>query len=485
MKIYLYLCSRIVQLTHKLVHIMKSKVLLLSFIVLCGVVNAQNAESDGTYSDSKYGAKYRRSSIAMFTILHPADSFSTEIRQAVEAMPFPDKYDNHSLDFSFINGTPNADRKADLQSELDNFMQTNQVAKQLVGEWFNFQGTGFDMSKIQERGLYDASMQDLQDALATERGKAMLADAGEELIGKTFVLVNDISYVDHEERAKVVVEGSRAVGATAEAVGNAAGEVLGMFGGIGAAIGGIVQTTGSLVNSAADLVGSLTDMLDISGFVVRINSYLYQLEWNDSIANTFYSEYYTEGDSAKIAAFVADEQLFKMKYVGKYEQYTDKGTMYSLKNQEEQMLVVCARTLDKNIVNLQKKYPVFQVKTPIADIAYNEKGKPVGYKAYIGTKEGITPKSKLTVLERVIDKDGVATFKKVGDLRPDKGHIWDNRYMVSDEEAVGGEVEYTLLKGTKNLMPGMLLFEGKFDAKEEAERVKSIKEARAAAEGKN
>lgn len=224
------------------------------------------------------------------------------------------------------------------------------------------------------------------------------------------------------------------VGATAQAVGDAAGEVLGMFGGIGASIGGLVQATGSLVNSAADLVGSLTDMLDISGFVVRINSYLYQLEWNDSIANVFYNDYYTTGDSARVAAFLANDSTFNMKFVGKYEQYTDKGTMYSLKSQEEQMLVTCTRTLDKNIVNLQKQYPVFQVKTPIAEVVLNEKGKPVGYNAYIGTKEGISPKTKFAVLERCMNEEGVTYYKKVGEVKPDKNKIWDNRYMVSEEE---------------------------------------------------
>ena len=244
-----------------------------------------------------------------------------------------------------------------------------------------------------------------------------------------------------------------------------------------------MENTGLKVNTVC-YDTDITDMLNISGFVVRINSYLFQLEWNDSIANTFYNNYYTINEPEKISAFLADTTTFQMKYIGKYEQYTDKGTMYSQKSQSEQMLVTCTRTLDKNIVNLQKKYPVFQVKTPICAIAYNDKDKFIGYRAYIGTKEGITPKSKFVVLEKQVSEDGQTFYKQVGTLKPDKNEIWDNRYMVSEEELKnngGRPLTATLLKGTKNLMPGMLLFEGKFDAKQEKAKIaQAKKEAKAA-----
>ena len=428
----------------------------------CGLVFSAKANS--------MDEKYRRSSITMLTIVHPADSFSTEIQEAVKSMPFPDKYDNNDLGLTFLNGTPNADRKADLSAQLEAYMANSHFANFLVNNWFNGTEAGFDMKLIEERGYYDASILDVQQALQTIRGKSMLADAGEELLNKTFVLINDISYVDHQERAAIVAETSRAVGATAQAVGDAAGEVLGMFGGLGASLGGLVSSAGGLVNSASGLLGDITDMLNISGFVVRINSYLFQLDWNEEAAAIFYENYYTTNDSSKVEAFWADTTTFKMKYIGKYEQYTDKGTMYSQKSQSEQMLVTCTRTLDKNIVNLQKTYPVFQVKTPISEVATNEKGKFIGYRAYIGTKEGITPKSKFQVVEKQQNEDGRTIYKKVGTLKPVKGQIWDNRYMVSEEDVKasgesGEQLTATLLTGTKNLMPGMLLVEGDFDKK--------------------
>ena len=414
---------------------------------------------------------YHRSSMSMITVVHPADSFCNEIKQAVLEMPFPEKYDKHELGFTFIEGTPNADRKADLTTQINVFLQQEQVAKKMVASWFGFDGKSFNLDLIRERGQYDASVEDAQMALQTVRGKAMLDDAGEELLGKTFFLVNDISYIDHKQRAEMASEGARLTGEAAEAVGDVTGEVLGLFGGVGKSIGGLVKSAGSLAKTGGDLVAGVTDLLNISGFVVRINTYLYQLEWNDSIASIFYEKYYTMGDdSLKVAAFLADTSTFKMKFVGKHDQLTDKGTLYSKKSQEEQMLVTCTRTLDKNIVNLQRKYPDFQVKVPISEIVYNDKNKVEGCRAYVGLKEGITEKTKFSLLEKSITDDGRTVYKKVGTLKPVKGQICDNRYMAAEELMEAGDagaaaLKGTLLKGSKKVMPGMLIMEGDYKEK--------------------
>lgn len=447
-------------------------------LILCSLIGAEISTIKAISLDEKY----RRSSITMLTIIHPADSFSTEIQVAVKEMPFPDKYDQNDLGITFLEGTPNADRKADLTEEITEYLNNSQFANKLINNWFCGNDSSFNMNLISQRGHYDATIFDVQQALETTRGKAMLADAGEELINKTFVLINDISYIDHKERAEIVEETSRAVGETAKAVGDAAGSVLGMFGGLGASIGGLVSSAGDLVNTSANILSDVTDMLNISGFVVRINSYLFQLDWNEESSAIFYNDYYTTGDTSKIDAFWADTTNFKMKFVGKYEQYTNKGTIYSKKSQSEQILVTCTRTLDKNISNLQKTYPVFQVKTPIHDVVRNKKDKVTGYLAYIGLKEGIDEKSKFTVLEKQEDENGRTIYKKVGSLKPEKGKIWDNRYMAEDEIEGKSEGEAplnaTVLTGSKDLMPGMLIIEGKFD-KKAAKKEREAEEAAA------
>ena len=50
------------------------------------------------------------------------------------------------------------------------------------------------MELVKERGFYNATQTQRNIARANIRGYALLQDAGENLIGKTYLLVNDISY---------------------------------------------------------------------------------------------------------------------------------------------------------------------------------------------------------------------------------------------------------------------------------------------------
>ena len=61
------------------------------------------------------------------------------------------------------------------------------------------------------RDRYNASEMDAKVALQTKRGLALLADAGEELIQNTFVLVSDFKYMSHEEMIDKAKETSDAV----------------------------------------------------------------------------------------------------------------------------------------------------------------------------------------------------------------------------------------------------------------------------------
>jgi hypothetical protein len=76
------------------------------------------------------------------------------------------------------------------------------LAKAMVAKWFNRDKNGcFNMQLIGERGKYDATEMDLAVAQSSKRGVALLADAGEELIKNTFLIVNDFDYVNKEDLA--------------------------------------------------------------------------------------------------------------------------------------------------------------------------------------------------------------------------------------------------------------------------------------------
>lgn len=373
--------------------------------------------------------KYRRSSIYSVLVNHTDKKFCTEIGKVFLEMPVPDKYNDHNLDLRVL---PVTDKVKQQEIETD-FIDRNEIASQLVARWFKRDdATGQCYTDlIKERGLYNASEFDKELAEHSTRGKAMLEDAGEELIGNTFVLINDIRYVDKEKASKNV------------------GKFLRLAGNVAAA-----ATNQSYLSSAGDLAGGLTETL--KGFRVNIDTYLYQLVWDEETAMNFYTNYYSQdANSDKSVAFEQNRNKFKLKYVG--YQKSDGGTTsfigVNLKKPEEMIRKACQRALDENVVLLQRNFESFKIKTPLTNT------EPIC--AEIGMKEGITPDSKFEVLEAIMDENNKVTYKRVGTIKPVEDLIWDNRYMAVEEGALGADLKHTTFRKVSggDFYSGMLIRE--------------------------
>lgn len=123
----------------------------------------------------------------------------------------------------------------------------------------------------------------------------------------------------------------------------------------------------------AETVGEIAD--SFTGFKVKTHSYLYQLVWNDSIASIFYQNYYTATpDPDKVAAFLSDTSLFKVRYVAHEYEFDKKSVLKGKYERSELCRTICARSMDKNIVALAQQYEDFKVKTPIYSVLYDDKG---------------------------------------------------------------------------------------------------------------
>lgn len=385
--------------------------------------------------------KYERSSLYSVLINHENQQFSEDISETFLQIPTPDKYNNHDLNVKIVN-VPEKKLGSNALSLINAWVDNNHIASRMLARWFNrnYQTGVCDVDLVKERGLYNASELDKELAERTKRGKAMLEDAGENLIGKTFLIVNDITYID---RAK----GS-----------STAGSIFGgLASGLGAALGSAYGI--SSLSSLGDAVGNLGDAMISSykGFKVNIHTYLYQLEWNDEVAATFYTDYWTDTPSEqKVRLFNENRSLFHMKYIG--DQFSDgSNTSFMGVNEQKPQLMVrkaCQRAIDENIANLQKNYDVFKVKTPLVV-------RDGVCTAYIGKKEGVTAHSKYEVLEVREDADGRRTYKRVATLTPQPDKIWDNRFMAQEEGAEGAELGYTTFtrQAGDNLTTGMLIRE--------------------------
>ncbi len=405
---------------------------------------------------------YDRSSLAVAMIFHTEDEFGSDIRTAFEVMPFPDKYDSHDvglkvIDNSSIIGVQKKNRpglikakygkklnKKDVEKNalaLEKLLNDSHIANYMIAKWFGlYDGDVCNVDLIKQRGQYNATELDVAIANQSARGLAMLSDAGEMLIGNTYMLINDMTYVTAEERASVAKGVMSILGAVADGI-------LG----------------GSAFSDLASLGGSIAD--SFTGFSVKNHSYLFRLNWNDDIAAIFYDEYYlTEPNPAKVEQFLKDSR-FSLSYVAHEYEFGEKNVTKGKYDRHDLVKMVCTRSLDKNIAALQLQYEDFKVKTPIHDIVLNKRGKTEGYAVKIGLKEGITENSTFQVVRKEIDpKTNKTYYKYIASLKPVKDHIWDNRYMAAEEQEKGANLEYSLLKKTSGgeILPGMLVIEGKY-----------------------
>lgn len=451
------------------------KILLLvaATVMACGAVSAQESQvakgstivsnADGTTEDGHL-QKYRRSSLYSVLIAHSQVNYGDVIKETFVSIPTPDKFNSHDVATKIFESSSakminNPKKKEALnQGDIDAFIKENDVARRMVAKWFNRNAeTGmFDTSYIEECGISSASWADEAEAEQGILGVDQLkTEIGQELVGKTFLLVNDIVFVDKGEKSAKAAGWLKVLGAVAGAAGVSGAEDLG--------------------NLAAGAVN------EIDGFNVKIVSYLFRLDWNEEIMNTFYQDYWIYKDDApevqaqKRAAFDASE-IFHLTYIGQTE--TQAGNLasksLSAKPKEEQMLKVCTRAIDKSIVELQREYDEFKVNVPIQTISEDGKSCTIP----VGLKEGVNEKSVYKAIEYVQDPEtNTYSWKTVATLKPVKGMIWDNRFgaqedaeaiasgeaKASEEDAAGNAsltaTTFEITSGAGKLMQGMLVRE--------------------------
>ena len=444
--------------------LIKTAVIAFSFLgIQTGVSYAQDApakeektekkkkekKDDGKIEKSGKGegvVKYRRSSLHIMIIEDAKLPDAGLILKSFKDAPFPDKYNDHTVgDKSFnleeyyvapVAAEGEKVKKKDKKNyapTIDKYIKDNHVARKMVAKWFNRSPEGtFDINLIGERGMYDASAQDKATANSTERGEAMLADAGEDLIGNSFLVVNYSKFVENEPVARAVKETAYAAVAKSNELVKAAGE------------------------KAADVLYNKTK----DGYSVWTTAYLYQLQWTDSMSAVFYQDLWNDAsapDPARVEAF-NNSELFELKLLGSQKA---KSLITGMgKNAEDKNMIIknaTIKSIDAVYAKLQRKFEPFRTKTPLTSM------KPLGAK--IGLKEGLEGGDKYEVLMKSLDENGKVKWKRKGVIKVDKSKIWNNIATEGDQPLLDDKgdpikdsgVEFTHFKGKGKYFPGMLL----------------------------
>lgn len=310
------------------------------------------------------------------------------------------------------------------------FFEDKKIANKLVAKWFNRKDDGsFDMNLIGERGHYNASQMDAHIAAGTVRGLASLADAGEQLLQNTFVVVNKLHFISNEVTASVIRDIAL----------KAAERIESEFG-----------------RAMAEVAANALYENSKEGYSVYAIAALYQLEWNDSVAAVFYNDYWMSEDNIckERKEKFDNTDLFKLNLIGGQ---TARGRVVFAagRSQEEVIETVTIRTIDNVFAKLQKEFDVFKPMVPLLT------SNPITAK--IGKKEGLTGGETFEVFEQVLNPEtGLTEFETVGTIRVNRREIWDNRFNAGEgidpDEDVDPERDRTTFRGSsRRFHPGMLI----------------------------
>jgi len=435
----------------------------LFLVILC----AGMAYTGFAQKKDSINTNYQRSSLALFLMEDVGMPIKDTILESFTTAPFPDKFNNHnvairsfercttltaedqaafdaavnlatsqnaaeapkkkgmfgkllkSLASEATGGVVGATSKDEMAISANKFLVEQKIAKQMFDKWFLDSAGNFSLALAQERGLYNATKSDVEQAESSVYGTASLADAGIDLVNNTFAVVCNYRYMPKDSLV--------------------------------ALIGGVAVAAAEASGNDYAIMGAKAAMMALSaslgaGYYVVVNTYLFQLNWNDDVQNQL-SQVWNNREAYDAADFYA------FKYIGNTTGWAQvKAGVFTDKDQAELIKIATVNSTDAAIAKLEKKYDVFKTKSPLM---VAEDGTLY---AHIGLKEGIEPKDKYEVLERAIDpKTGRTIYKSKGTITVVKDHIWDNRYMADQEPDHDSSINETYFEGKGDYYNGLLI----------------------------
>lgn len=330
------------------------------------------------------------------------------------------------------NASATDKRAADIWAQLE----ADGVANRLVCKWFSKDGndgSNYDYDQnyvtIAKWGLM--SLSEDQKATLKNDGTATLDAAkamANPLLNSTYVIVTDFDFLTGSEMVQKKVDEK-----TAPLYAKLAKTPAPLQDAVKSTIETVVETTKSTMEAVFP-----ADMK-----LIESHSYLYKLVWDSE------EMFYHNGLDKDFSK--AD---YHLKFVETASGYSALVTSAEFGNANRQATIVGKKTivaLDKNIRRLGNKCPDF---SPVETLYTNEDGT---FYVKCGTEEGLTTKSVITPLQKVIDKKtGEVVLKAGGSLKVAKDGLWNNNTDVDDVEANqasaedkgNSELSYTLLNGS-------------------------------------
>lgn len=401
--------------------------------------------------------KYKRNSLSTFLVTDGPFENKDKVLKAYKNYEFPDQYNDHRLetlnvDISQITFTDDEFLKIleDLGTTKDAYEQSlelkksfwgngykddrldiykikkyiddNKLGSKLVEKWYDNNADGeFDNDLIIERGLFNASKEDVDKANSSSIGTRNIIDgAALDLIPQTYMIFNKMSFVSNEIAASVIrAQAMLKVNEMAEGLPK------------------------ELAKKAADKIYQKTS----EGYSVWTTAFLFKLKWD--LSNQ--TDLYTNWENKEV--FLQNEFIL----IHEGTEKANSLVTFSLKKEDQDrseddvINLATVRNVEKVFSKLTKKYEEFKPKVPLAEFS------PLT--AFIGMKEGLEGGETFEVLNEEYDpKTGRSIYKSVGKVKVDKKSVWDNRYSLDGKPNNPSGPDRTKFKGkVKKATYGSLL----------------------------
>ncbi len=377
---------------------MKTNLLTFALLLVTLTITAQQPTQ-------KVATKYMRPSVSKF-YFEPKDRAQTMVINQFKALDISAKFNNHKVDFPnlIVEVTDEAAKK----SRVDVF--AGRATNPIMAKWWNRDQNGdFNYDYVAQSGLYSSTDADAVMARGSSIDRREMM--GEELIGKTYILVYEIAdLITMEQKYDRQDAANKNLGIDKPVERN------------------------------------------YEGYEIKYNVYAYKMIYNDSVASVFFNEYWTDKnnhDQAKVIKWAAAK--FPVEYIQKVS-----GTMQStqLKKQpltstakkktiDELLLMLPAKIQEQSLFDLTYYIPDFNLKATIFST------KPL--QAKLGTKESLYLDERFFVYEIELDEQGNQLKNLKGVVRAKK--IEDNMGVATGESTPSTFTQ----QGGKRLYEGMLI----------------------------
>ena len=397
--------------------------LLLALLAVQTVTIAQD-----NYSPDR--DDYRRSSLCLILLTHKNKKYAEEMQRIFQDFPMPARYNEHNISDVRVISVYGKQSKSD----IDRLLNQHNIAQKVVSKWFNRNSyTGcMDMGLIHDRGGYGAFYDDYRRSLSTVRGTDLLKDEGIELLQNTFVLVCDMDYIDKKKGAAWGAVGMALLSAGMQGMAQAnyaEAQRAAYAGNYSKAREKQRAAQNWNMGSQLGAIGTAV-VADIGGFRVKMNAYLYKLQWNDQLTQTMYNKYWADSgmNASEIRSrknnFDNSGHEFQLEFIGQYKTTSSKTILRSWNDEDEVILDVCQRCVKKGLNELAKRFSVFKPRTPFyfdGSTMYS----------HIGRKEEVSYGKQYEIVERRKNKRGEIYYKRIGKV--EAGTPWDNREIRFDQ----------------------------------------------------